>query len=172
MIFHKNDNARMKSVLPTLAQPLLVTAAAIDDAILQFQQMSAIPNPRMHELHKLQEWLRRTELGAIYLTGRDRDVWKTGRDLMSLGKQPIKNQLTTLLVDFFLPLYHRLFRRHQVRASVEKNCISKQDILNLKRRKKAGTTISNLAPTSPSTPTVALLEWPTSLAQCLPQSCL
>ncbi|KAL6714050.1 hypothetical protein ACLMJK_008544 [Lecanora helva] len=85
------------------------------DAVLQFHEMSKLSSPKPRELHKLQEWLSRPSLGSVYLTGRDRNIWSDGVDLVSLGKSPPKNQLTSLIAEFLVPTYHKVFRRYFMR---------------------------------------------------------
>jgi len=70
--------------------------------------MSKMRSPSPHGLHEMQTWLRRPNLGAVYLTGRDRDIWAQGVDLMSLGGgRLIGDQFTGWFANHLLPKYHR-----------------------------------------------------------------
>jgi len=63
-------------------------------------------------MQKLQEWLERPSLANVYLTGRERDVWKQGVDFLCLAEQPSTTQFTSWMADFLIPRYHRLIGRH------------------------------------------------------------
>lgn len=76
--------------------------------------MSKMASPSPHDLHGLQEWLPRPTLRGIYLTGRDRDIWAHGVDLMCLEEWPSKNQLTSWMAYCLVPKYHSVIGRHIV----------------------------------------------------------
>lgn len=75
-------------------------------------------SPSPSDLRGLQEWLRRPTLGDIYLTGRDRDIWAKGVDLVSLGERSSTNRFTGWIAHCLLPKYHRVIGRHIVREEL------------------------------------------------------
>ena len=68
--------------------------------------MSELASPRSRDLVALQDWLRRPTLGGVYLTGRDRNIWAEGTDLMLLAKQAPSNYFTRWISDSLAPMYH------------------------------------------------------------------
>ena len=62
----------------------------------------------------MQRWLRDPDLGAVYLTGRDRNIWTDGEDLMSIMERHHMNALSYGIAEYLVPLYWRLVGRHIV----------------------------------------------------------
>ncbi|MCJ1465959.1 hypothetical protein MMC07_004578 [Pseudocyphellaria aurata] len=113
---HTQDNDGMNRQWQIFKQ-LRRVLKEYNEAVLQFHQMSKMASPSPHDLHGLQEWLRRPTLGAIYLTGRDRDVWADGVDLISIGERPSTNQITSWIAHYLLKRingdnYTRLQKKH------------------------------------------------------------
>lgn len=69
--------------------------------------MSDMRSPRCRDVTALQEWFQRPALGGVYLTGRDRNVWAEGTDLMSLAARQPSNQASSWIGDSLFPRYHR-----------------------------------------------------------------
>ncbi len=91
-------------------------AVRLDDTVLRYHEMSRLASPTRTDLSAFQEWLRRPTLGAVYLTGRDRDIWAHGVDLVSIGGQIQPDRLTQWFSDLIVPIYHRAIGRHVVRS--------------------------------------------------------
>ncbi|KAK4949757.1 hypothetical protein LTR10_011599 [Elasticomyces elasticus] len=91
-----------------------------NEAVLLFHQLSKLERPRSYDLNALQDWLRRPTLGGVYLTGRDRDVWFDGTDLMLLAKQSSSNYFTRWLSDSLAPKYYHA-------TMVVKSCLRKKN---------------------------------------------
>lgn len=83
------------------------TLLLIDEAVLQYHQISELARPRTRDLGALQDWLRRPTLGGVYLTGRDRNIWADGTDLMLLAKQTSSNRFTRWISDCLAPKYYQ-----------------------------------------------------------------
>lgn len=79
-----------------------------DNAVIQYSQLSGLPNPEPHVLAKFNSWLSRPSLGAAYLTGRDRDIWAQGVDLMMLKQPPQAHVLSRLFTTRIVPVYHSI----------------------------------------------------------------
>lgn len=54
----------------------------------------------------MQEWLRRPQLGGVYLTGRDRNIWAEGKDLAVLRTNTNVNRFSRWVQDWAVPKYH------------------------------------------------------------------
>ncbi|KIW81816.1 hypothetical protein Z517_04842 [Fonsecaea pedrosoi CBS 271.37] len=87
-----------------------------NEAVIQYHQMSEMPKPSTNDLAGLQEWLRRPSLGAIYLTGRDREVWSQGTDLVAIADRPRSNRLRIWIADSLVPTLHIAASQRTIRG--------------------------------------------------------
>ncbi|KAF2094721.1 hypothetical protein NA57DRAFT_45802 [Rhizodiscina lignyota] len=82
-----------------------------DEAVVRYSQMLSLQEPGEYELRNLQEWFRRPTMGAVYLTGRDRDVWKDGVDLVAL-KSAERHYPFVSWLNGLTPTFHRIFGKY------------------------------------------------------------
>ncbi|KAH0834597.1 hypothetical protein FOPE_03745 [Fonsecaea pedrosoi] len=105
----QDENGRVNQQWQKFLQ-LRLLLKEYNEAVIQYHQMSEMPKPSTNDLAGLQEWLRRPSLGAVYLTGRDREVWSQGTDLVAIADRPRSNRLRSWIADYLVPALHRIGR--------------------------------------------------------------
>ena len=80
-----------------------------DDAVQQQAAFVQLQKPNPRDLRFLSDWLRRPDLGAIYLIGKDSDIWNEPDrlDLAVLKARRNESIFTALLSDKFIHSLHR-----------------------------------------------------------------
>ncbi|KAK6843238.1 hypothetical protein PG989_008303 [Apiospora arundinis] len=73
-----------------------------NEAVMEYSTLSQLPRPPPRDVQKFEEWLTRPSLGAVYLRGRDRNVWARGEDLMCLQRPPHGHRLSGFIARYTL----------------------------------------------------------------------
>lgn len=122
-------------------------------AVLQFHQMSQLASPTRRTLCDMQEWLRRPQLGGVYLTGRDRNIWAEGKDLAVLRTNTNVNRFSRWVQDWAVPKYHDWIGERVKKpdpnlgaSDLNKNMVIYSDSTILKSANLIGTVLASLLP--------------------------
>jgi hypothetical protein len=80
-----------------------------DDAVQQQAAFVQLQKPNPRDLRFLSDWLRRPDLGAVYLIGKDSDIWNEPDrlDLAVLKARRNESIFTALLSDKFIHSLHQ-----------------------------------------------------------------
>jgi hypothetical protein len=103
---------------PFLCLPFCVlhrlTLAAIDEAVLQQAELAKLQKPNPRDLRFLKEWLDRPDMGGVYLTGQDSDVWEDPDrfDLIAVKARRTESILSSWMSDRIVNWYHSHIGRH------------------------------------------------------------
>ena len=65
---------------------VIILIPSADEAIIQQKELARLDQPSGHDLKFLQEWMRRDDLGAVDLIGRDSEIWSHSKpsDLLAI----------------------------------------------------------------------------------------
>lgn len=77
-------------------------------AVIQYLQLSHLPDPRPKTVAKFKEWLSSPRFGDVHLIGRDSDCWDRENDLMLLHAVYEKNRFAKIIVDLIIPIFLRV----------------------------------------------------------------
>jgi hypothetical protein len=86
----------------------------IDTALLQQCQIIKLQSPNSRALAFFQRWMARTEMGNVYLTGEDSDIWSQPDlpDLVALDAEMPADPLSTWASDTAIHWYHQIIGKH------------------------------------------------------------
>jgi hypothetical protein len=76
--------------------------------------MSKVPSPCKNALNALRERMRRPSLGALYLIGRERDIWSQGVDLILIGDVSRTDNLANWTSDAVIPVLYKVLPKQRV----------------------------------------------------------
>ncbi|MCJ1243035.1 hypothetical protein MMC30_000231 [Trapelia coarctata] len=83
------------------------------DALIQQGLLQQLQPPNPGDLEFLQRWMKRPEMGSVYLLGRDSDVWEEpSRDLIALRNRQNDGLYSSCVAESLVRTYHRLVGRH------------------------------------------------------------
>jgi hypothetical protein len=92
--FRDKSREFSKSSFSLGAEDSTLTWKYLDEAILQYHQMSTLPMPSRETHDAFLEWKSRPTMGNVYLFGRDRHVWNERDDLVVIRAVPVDSALT------------------------------------------------------------------------------
>ncbi|KAK7914545.1 hypothetical protein PG985_012248 [Apiospora marii] len=92
-----------------------------NEAVMEYCTLSQLPRPPPRDVQKFEEWLTRPRLGAVYLRGRDRNVWARGEDLMWLQRSPHGHRFSGFIARYIIPLYYSIYEKFTVGPRPFKN---------------------------------------------------
>jgi len=78
-----------------------------DECLQQQSFLQSLDQPTHHDLDFLKEWLEQPSGGNFTLEGIDKDVWHTGRDLLTLATPSEKDLFSRWITGEFVDILHR-----------------------------------------------------------------
>lgn len=84
------------------------------DALLQQSLLQQLKQPNPTALEFLQHWMKRPDMGCVYLYGRDSNIWEKPDllDLVALKPQQSEGLFSSWLADHFLQKYHQTIGKY------------------------------------------------------------
>lgn len=89
-----------------------------DETLFYQSTLTALHKPNHRDLGFLQQWMRRSDMGGVYLVGQDSDTWSDPdlSDLVALQARHADDPFTTWVTDKAVHWWHRVVGRY-LRAS-------------------------------------------------------
>ncbi|KAI0384842.1 hypothetical protein F5Y04DRAFT_277577 [Hypomontagnella monticulosa] len=97
-----------------------------NEALMQVTTISQAQKPRERDINLLREWLRRPDMGGLFLKGIESEIWKevNGNDFISPANEDIDG-FNSLVTSPIINIYHRLYghnrnepRSHEIGGSL------------------------------------------------------
>ena len=85
-----------------------------DETLYYQRTLTALRKPSAHELHFLQQWMKRPTMGGVYLLGQDSDIWSNPKmsDLVTLRSTFSEDPTTLWITEHAVKWWHQIIGRH------------------------------------------------------------
>jgi hypothetical protein len=84
----------------------------LDEALLSAKELAHQDGPLARDMSYLQQWMKRTDMGYVYLLGADSDVYKKPdlKELVNVKRHPGMNNLAArVAADFVVRIWREVF---------------------------------------------------------------
>jgi hypothetical protein len=92
---------------------VLTCESFLDEALLSAKQLAQQDGPLARDMSYLQRWMKRPDMGYVYLLGADSDVYEKPelKDLVNVKRHQGRNNLAARVVaDFAVRMWRKMFQ--------------------------------------------------------------
>jgi hypothetical protein len=92
---------------------VLTCESGLDEALLSAKQLAQQDGPLARDMSYLQQWMKRPDMGYVYLLGADSDVYEKPdlKELVNFKRDQGRNNLAARVVaDFAVRMWRKMFQ--------------------------------------------------------------
>jgi hypothetical protein len=92
---------------------VLTCESGLDEALLSAKQLAQQDGPLARDMSYLQQWMKRPDMGYVYLLGADSDVYEKPdlKELVNVKRDQGRNNLAARVVaDFAVRMWRKMFQ--------------------------------------------------------------